>query len=403
MNHVLDNLPDDERDYLRGLREAQAEEEYFNDFDDLAGTEPPPTPKVTPIRKKQTNQQEAEPWRPVITCMENIAQEAILWLWLGYIALRKLCLIEGDPSHGKTWLTLAIAAAVSRGWPLPDPITGRCVQITENEPQNVIYLTAEDGTGDTIKPRLINLGADCSRIFVVEGQRREGEEMEPVTMQDLDILRQAMEEIKPALLIVDPLQGFLGPGVDMHRANETRPVMAGMMRLAEEFDCAVVIIRHLNKSSGGKASYRGMGSIDFTAAARTVLLVGKDPEDQHRRIVIPTKCNVGAEGVPIAFMLTPDAGFQWAGKVDLSAEDILYPEPKDERDQDKNRLDEAVDFLLEILANEPRLIKDAKREAKAADISEATLRRARERLNVKAYKEGDEWFWYMPMSSIEKP
>lgn len=362
----------------------------------LAQIEGRPEPASTLQSQKP---KEPEIWKPVITCMEDVMEEDVLWLWDGYIALRKVCLVEGDPSHGKTWLTLAIAAAVSRGWLLPDPVTGKCTQEADREPRNVIYLTAEDGLRDTIKPRLVNLGADCSKIFIIEGQRQGDAEMEPVGMADLDILRQAMTEIKPALVILDPLQAFLGSGVDMHRANEVRPLMAGMMRLAEEVDCAVVIVRHLNKGSGGKVAYRGMGSIDFTAAARTVLLVGKDPEDPTRRVIIPTKCNLGVEGVPTTFTLTPETGFEWAGKSDITAEALLNPEPKDDggdQDRERSRLREAVNFLENILGEGKKLTKDVKKEQKALDISDATLRRARESIGIEAVKSGNDWFWMLP-------
>lgn len=363
----------------------------------------PPEPKKKPSRASPAT--EVSPWNPVITCMTSIKTEEVHWLWPGYIAMRKICLVEGDPSHGKTWTTLAVAAAVSNGWPLPDAETG-IIQGYSGDPQNVIYLTAEDGLADTIKPRLEMLGADCSHIFVIEGQRQEGKDMEPVTMQDLDVLRKAMQEIKPALLIVDPLQGFLGAGVDMHRANETRPVLTGILRLAEEHDCAVLIVRHLNKSSGGKASYRGMGSIDFTATARTVLLVGKDPDDPHKRIIVPTKCNLGAEGVPIAFMLSPEFGFQWAGKAERTAEDLLYPETQsngDSQNRENNRLEEATEFLEEILTDGAQPIKKVKSEAKAADIKDITLRRAKENMGLLTYKKGDEWFWRLPSFHDEDP
>ncbi|MEQ8174755.1 MAG: AAA family ATPase [Syntrophomonadaceae bacterium] len=343
-------------------------------------------------------------YEPVITCLDDIEAEEVAWLWPGYIALRKICLVEGDPSHGKTWVTLAIAAAISQGWPLPDQDTG-INQQTELEPASVIYMTAEDGLSDTIKPRMINLGADCDKIYVIEGQRQGDKEMEPVTMQDLDILRQAMEQVKPALLIIDPLQGFLGAGVDMHRANETRPVLTGILRLAEEFNCAVVIIRHLNKSSGGKAAYRGMGSIDFTATARTVLLVGKDPDDPHKRIVIPTKCNVGAEGVPVAFTLTPEEGFRWAGKADRTAEDLLYPQAKEDDGNEKGKVDEAQDFLEDILQDGPVSSNEIFSKAGKAGISKASIRRAKELLNIQAYREpgkGREaaWMWRIRSSNI---
>ncbi len=338
------------------------------------------------------------PLRPVITCLKDVQEEDVMWLWERYIALRKLCIVEGDPSHGKTWFVLFLVAAISNGWKLPDPETGTFNKTHENEPATVIYMTAEDGLSDTIKPRLSMLGANHDNIYIIEGQQREDDEnMEPVSMQDLSILRQAMETIRPSLLVFDPLQGYLGPNIDMNQANKTRPVLTGILRLAEEFDCAVVIIRHLNKQSTGKASYRGMGSIDFTAAARTVLLIGKDPGNEQRRVIVPTKCNISFEGVTVAFELDKEKGFSWLGKAELTAEELLYPEPKDGgQDREQNRFDEAIEFLQDILAKGKRLIKEVKSEAKAADIKEITLRRAKENIGVKTFKKGEDWFWTLP-------
>lgn len=338
------------------------------------------------------------PLRLVITCLKDVQEEAVRWLWERYIALRKLCIVEGDPSHGKTWFVLFLVAAISRGWKLPDPETGGFNKKQECNPANVIYMTAEDGLADTIKPRLTMLGANHANIYVIEGQQREDDDtMEPVSMQNLAILRQAMEKISPALLVFDPLQGYLGPNVDMNQANKTRPVLTGILRLAEEFDCAVVIIRHLNKQSAGKVGYRGMGSIDFTAAARTVLLIGKDPGNEQRRVIVPTKCNISFEGVTVAFELDKENGFSWLGKADLTAEELLYPETKHgSQDHEQNRFDEAIDFLQNILANGKKLIKEVKAEAKAADIKEITLRRAKENIEVTTFKDGAEWFWVLP-------
>lgn len=353
-------------------------------------------PKSEPERTKGTVNSPAK--QPVITCLKDVQEEDVRWLWERYIALRKLCIVEGDPSHGKTWFVLFLVAAISQGWKLPDPETGTFNKTHEHEPANVIYMTSEDGLSDTIKPRLTMLGANHDNVYIIEGQQRDGDEnIEPVSMQDLDVLRKAMEKIRPALLVFDPLQGYLGPNVDMNQANKTRPVLTGILRLAEEFNCAVVIIRHLNKQSAGKASYRGMGSIDFTAAARTVLLIGKDPDNEQRRVIVPTKCNISFEGVTVAFELDKENGFSWLGKAELTAEELLYPESKDGgQDREQNRFDEAAEFLHDILADGKKLIKNVKAEAKAADIKEITLRRARESIGVKTFKKGEDWFWMLP-------
>jgi len=338
------------------------------------------------------------PLKPVITCLKDVQEEAIKWLWERYIALRKICIIEGDPSHGKTWFVLFLVSAISNGWKLPDPETGVFSKAHECKPANVIYMTAEDGLADTIKPRLSMLGANHKNIYILEGQQREDDEtMEPVSMQDLAILRQAMEEIRPALLVFDPLQGYLGPNIDMNQANKTRPVLTGILRLAEEFECAVVIIRHLNKQNAGKVAYRGMGSIDFTAAARTVLLIGKDPENEKKRVIIPTKCNISFEGTALVFELDKELGFSWLGKAELTAEELLYPGPKDGgQDREQNRFNEAIVFLQNILAGGKKLIKEVKAEAKSADVKEITLRRAKENLEIKTFKRGENWFWMLP-------
>lgn len=398
LEKALKNLTPEQRKKLKNY-----EDNDEANLNSLADSTPPEPKKNTKKGKSNLNSAvpEGTSRNPVITCMQSIESEEVHWLWRGYIAMCKICIIEGDPSHGKTWTTLAIAAAVSNGWPLPDALTG-IMEGAYTEPHNIFYLTAEDGLADTIKPRLEMLGADCNRIFVIEGQRKQnGTDIEPVTMQDLDIMRKAMQEIKPALLIIDPLQGFLGAGVDMHRANETRPVLTGIMRLAEEYNCAVLIVRHLNKSTGGKAAYRGMGSIDFTATARTVLLVGKDPDDPHKRIIVPTKCNLGAEGVPIAFTLTPEYGFQWAGKADRTADDVLYADAQNNHNQNANnyRVDEAVEFLRDLLSTGPKESKHVMEEAKHENISSRTLQRAKEKLDVKSFRDKPgigPWIWRLP-------
>ena len=143
----------------------------------------------------------------------------------------------------------------------------------------MIYQTAEDGLGDTIKPRLLAAGADCSRVLVIDDQDQ------PLTMVDAR-LEEAIIQTKARLVVLDPIQGFLGAGVDMHRANEIRPLMKRISVLAEKYQCAIVLVGHMNKAAGNKAAYRGMGSIDFFAVARSVLLVGRVEGEENIRAVV---------------------------------------------------------------------------------------------------------------------
>lgn len=187
---------------------------------------------------------------------------------LPFIPYGKVTIIQGDPGEGKTTVVLQIIAKLTKGEAiLSETSEGKSEEIGV-EPINVIYQTAEDGLGDTIKPRLLAAGADCSRVLVIDDQEQ------PLTMVDAR-LEEAIIQTKARLVVLDPIQGFLGVGVDMHRANEIRPLMKRISVLAEKYQCAIILIGHMNKNSNGKSSYRGLGSIDFQAAARSVLIVGR--------------------------------------------------------------------------------------------------------------------------------
>ena len=193
--------------------------------------------------------------------MSEINAEEVHWLWYPYIPLGKLTIIQGDPGEGKTSFILAVIAALTRGEPLPE-----CTQAAK--PMNVIYQTAEDGLADTIKPRLESAGADCTRVLVIDESKQE------LTLCDAR-LEQAIRKTSAKLIVLDPLQAYLGSDVDMHRANEVRPVLKRLSLMAERTQCAVILIGHMNKAQGLKSGYRGLGSIDFRASARSVLIVGR--------------------------------------------------------------------------------------------------------------------------------
>lgn len=175
-----------------------------------------------------------------IISLSEIKTEEVKWLWYPYIPFGKVTIVQGDPGEGKTTFVLSVIAALTRGEALPECETGL--------PQmNVIYQTAEDGLADTIKPRLEAVGADCSRVQTID----DSQSMLTLTDQRLE---EAIHSTDAGLLVLDPLQAYLGSGVDMHRANEIRPIMKKLSAVAERTGCAVVLIGHMNKASGEELS-----------------------------------------------------------------------------------------------------------------------------------------------------
>jgi 5S rRNA maturation endonuclease (ribonuclease M5) len=319
-----------------------------------------------------------------IVRMADIEAEEVHWLWHPYIALGKLTLLEGDPGLGKSWLTCALACAVSHGKGLPNA--------APFEAGNVLMLSAEDGLGDTLRPRMDAIGVDVSRVFALA---------EPLTFDSIGLvkLESAIIEIKPKLVIIDPLFAFTGGKTDIHRANECRAISAPLAAIAERQACALVAVRHLGKSrGGGHALNAGIGSIDLTAAARSMLLVGADPDEKNKRAIVQTKNNLAPLGEAIGYTIE-DGKFFWTGTSDLTAGRILTLSSDEE---ERGTIAEAVDFLRTALMDGGRDNKAIKEEAKQAGISEVTLRRAKERLKVKAKKVGapgshyQRWVWELP-------
>ena len=249
--------------------------------------------------------------------------------------------MQGDPGEGKTTMVLQIIAKLTKGEAvLPSDSDESALEekTMALEPVNVIYQTAEDGLGDTIKPRLLSAGADCSRVMVID------DDDQALTMMDAR-LEEAIIQTKARLVVLDPIQGFLGTDVDMHRANEIRPLMKRVAVLAEKYHCAIILIGHMNKNSNGKSSYRGLGSIDFQAAARSVLIVGRIKDEPEIRVVCHVKSSLAPEGKSIAFRLDKDTGFEWIGEYDISADDLLSG---DNRGQ---KIHVAKEFLQEFLVS----------------------------------------------------
>ena len=305
--------------------------------------------------------------------MADVESKNVEFLWYPYIPYGKITIIQGDPGEGKTTAVLRIAALLTKGEKLPE-------DNQEREPVNVIYQTAEDGLADTVKPRLEAAGADCSRILVID------ESDENLSMLDSRI-EEALKETGAKLIILDPIHAYLGSNVDMHRANEIRPVMKHLGNIAEKYGCAIILIGHMNKASGSKSTYRGLGSIDFQATARSVLIVGRIKDDPTCRVIVHDKSSLAPEGPSIAFRLDKDNGFEWEGIIDITVDELLSGEQK------TSKLNKAKDFLKSYLADGPKAYNDIEVEAAENGIKSRTLYTAKDELGVVSKKVGAKWFW----------
>lgn len=305
--------------------------------------------------------------------MNNIPAEDVRWLWHPYLPMGKITIVQGDPGEGKTTFVLALAALLTRGLPMPGSADNQ-------PPMNIIYQTAEDGLADTVKPRLTALGADCSRVLVIdEGERG-------LTLSDRR-LAQAIKATDAGLLVLDPIQAYLGDGVDMHRANEVRPIFKRLGQLAEQTGCAILLVGHMNKMQGVKSAYRGLGSIDFRAAARSVLLVGRSKDDSDVRVVVHDKSSLAPEGASILFSLRSDTGFSWSGFCDTTANELLAGSgPSTTKTEQAERL------LLVLLKDGEVASEELLRQSSALGISERTLKIAKQNQGVVSVRRGDRWY-----------
>jgi hypothetical protein len=338
----------------------------------------PPEPKA-PARAKSAGK-----LPPTLAIrMANIQPEPVEWLWHPYIPFGKLTSVEGDPGIGKSWLTMALAAQVSRGAKLPGASRAA-------EPGVVLLLTAEDGLGDTLRPRLDTLGADVSRVHAIT---------EPLSFDSKGAAKLKAEIVRlgAVLVIIDPIVAYLPDRTDMNSASAVRPVLARLARVAEETGAAILFVRHLSKGAKDKPMYRGLGSIDFTAACRSVLMVGTDPNEVSKLVIAHAKSNLAQKGPSQAYTLK-GGKFGWAGRSSLSAEDLGAAPPEADL---RSAREEAIGFLLQTLADGPKPVLEVFADADRLRISRATLRRAKGDLGIVADKTPDHWEWSLPRPQVD--
>lgn len=312
--------------------------------------------------------------------MSEVQQTEVDWLWYPYIPFGKLTIIQGNPGEGKTFFAMQLAAACTNRKFLP--------QMEPFEPFNMIFQTAEDGLGDTVKPRLLSAEANLERVLVIDDADN------PLTLAD-ERIENAIRENNARLVIIDPLQAFLGANVDMNRANEVRPIFRRLAEVAQSTSCAIVMIGHLNKASGSQSTYRGLGSIDITAVVRSLLFIGKVRSDPTTRVIVHEKSSLAPPGQSLAFSLGDEKGFRWIGAYDISAEDLLAG---GEGSKTELKQEQAVKLIEEFLSEGRKVsIAEINKEATERGISERTVRLARNSMGDKIASERqgkDWWIWF---------
>ena len=294
--------------------------------------------------------------------MSDVELTPVEWLWKPYLPFGKLSVLQGNPGEGKTYFAMHLAAACTNGKLLPN--------MERMEPFNVIYQTAEDGLGDTVKPRLIEAGADLDRVLVIDDSDVQ------LTLSD-ERIEKAIIENNARLVIIDPIQAYLGADVDMNRANEVRPIFMRLGQVAQRTGCAILLIGHLNKAAGMQSLQRGLGSIDIAAAVRSVMFIGKLKHDPTMRILTHEKSSLAPPGVSLAFSLGDEGGFRWVGEYDITADEMLSGiEP-----QRETKTQQAKDLICTLLAGGKQVLsEDIDKAALERDIPGRTVRDAKREL-----------------------
>ena len=311
-----------------------------------------------------------------LTLYSKVKSVPVNWLWYPYIPFGKISVLQADPGTGKSTLMMHIIGAVSRGGLLPN---GKRLA-----PMHVIYQCSEDGLADTIKPRLEAANADCNNVAFLN------EDLTLLTLDD-EKLRKAMSEFNVKLLVIDPFQAYLGDA-DLSNANGMRKILRRLGMWASTYDCAVVLVGHLNKRQGSKEMYRGLGSIDVAASARSVLQIDRD--DEGVCVLHHVKSSLAAKGNDVFFTIGNNSEIRWLERTEGSQAETavnatMVPQTKQE---------EAVELCVSMLKNGPRSAREMTDALEARHLGEKTIKTAKKIAGIKSYRKEGQWYWELPVS-----
>lgn len=323
------------------------------------------------------------------------------YLLYPYFPSGTFSIVAGDEGSTKTWLSLFIATIIANGQSF---ITD--TPFDKRLPGNVVYQSKENDMERDIRPRLDIMGTDLERILVIQDKDENGNGM-PLTLTDGRI-EQAIIEYRPRAVIFDPVQSYIGAKVEMNAANEVRPILDEIMRLANTYDTAFIVVMHLNKAATQNAKDRILGSTDFKAAARSIVIIGSDPEDPERRVMAHAKLSGGRRGESIAYRIDGEKGLVIEGFTDLKADDIIGSRQSRDggRDKPSLSLDEAISFLIESMPDGYAKKEDIEAKAVQCGIKNRTLYNAKKELGIKGRQDGFNskvTYWYFPSSEHRLP
>jgi hypothetical protein len=316
-----------------------------------------------------------------LLCAADVTSESVRWTWPNHIAQGVVNILDGEPGVGKSMLTTFLAAVLTTGGTWPDG--------SRAEAGDVLMVNLEDDLARTLRPRLEAAGADLSRVHLFDdsggGFTLPG---------DLGRLEQAVTKHAVSVVVVDPLMAVLDGKVNSYRDQDVRRVLAALKAMCGRTSCAVILVRHLTKAVGGSAVNRGGGSIGIIGAARVGLLLARDPKDDARRILATVKNNLGPFNPKssTAWTIAPGPVLTFAGAADVSADELLQEQDEKRKPgRPAEKRGDAEAWLLEALAEGPRLSSDLKAAADADGISWRTVERARDAIAM-SYQQDRAWW-----------
>lgn len=319
----------------------------------------------------------------LVTLYSDVRATSVRWLWFPFIAVGKITLLQGDPGDGKSTMMMNLIAELSNGGATPD---GQAF----GRPQRAIYQCSEDGVSDTIKPRLETAGADCRNIAFINEEIYSG-----LTLDD-ERIREAIIDFRPRLVVIDPIQAYLGSDSDLQIAGRARKLMHRLSLWASTYDCAVVLIGHLNKKEGSKGLYRSLGSIDVVAAARSVLQVEREAKDTDIRVVRQIKNSLGPSDGEFRFEIRPQTGFRW-----LEVSITTQGSHKAEMPAFEKKMDKAAFLIKQMLAQGDMKSVEVYERLEREGISHRTAEDTRKNMGIRCYRKMNQWYWSIKPADVK--